>query len=266
MQDDPRALRLYIDGNCYGNPGGAGGYACVAKYPDEWNREDEVLFDDSFHETTNNRMELLACIQAFDYIAEQGTSLNVQRVLIVTDSLYENWRRAPVWRRNGWKNVEGRPIENSDLWKKFLSTRLRTRLRVDLMWRKGKKSPALKMVDRAAKSAGKTPQNKDWCFRGGKVASSKVKQGSGTLYPAKGDEAVIRVYRTGLIRKTGHKVTFDLWDATAGTFTSKHVAYTEAELIDQLHRQHSYRVRFNSNPKHPVIEEILEEVVRPPSP
>jgi ribonuclease HI len=208
-------------------------------------------------------MELLATVRAFQYIAQHGTSLKVQRVLIVTDSqyVYDNWRRAPEWRKNGWKNAAGRPIENSDLWKKFLSARLRVKVRVDLIWRKGKKSSTLKMVDRAAKSAGTTPRNKDWGFRGGKVASSRVMQGSGSLYPARGDEAMIRVYRTGLIRKTDHKVIFDLWDCLAEAFTAKCVAYTDAVLINQLHRQHCYRVRFNANPMHPIIVSITEEVI-----
>jgi ribonuclease HI len=100
MLDDPRALKLYIDGNCYGNPGGAGAIAGVAHFPDDWNREDELVFEEGFYETTNNRMELCACIRAFEYVVEKGTELGVERVLIVTDSLYvsENHRRAVTWR------------------------------------------------------------------------------------------------------------------------------------------------------------------------
>ena len=66
MSDDPHALKLYIDGNCYKNPGGAGAIACVAKFPESWNRDDEIIFSKGFHETSNNRMELQACIKAYE--------------------------------------------------------------------------------------------------------------------------------------------------------------------------------------------------------
>ena len=66
MSDDPHALKLYIDGNCYQNPGGAGAIACVAHFPEDWNRPDEIIFNEGFHETTNNRMELSACIRALE--------------------------------------------------------------------------------------------------------------------------------------------------------------------------------------------------------
>jgi ribonuclease HI len=88
MSDDPYALKLYIDGNCYQNPGGAGAIACVAHFPEDWNRPDEIIFNEGFHETTNNRMELCACIRALEYVADKGKALGVERVLIVTDSKY----------------------------------------------------------------------------------------------------------------------------------------------------------------------------------
>src|SRR6266478_8023307 len=59
------------------------------------------------------------------------------------------------WRRNGWKSLSGRPIENSDLWKRFLTVRSKVSVRTEIHWEKGKKSPVLKAVDRAAKEAGR---------------------------------------------------------------------------------------------------------------
>jgi ribonuclease HI len=262
MSDDPRALKLYVDGNCYKNPGGPGAVACVAQFPEEWNRPDEIIFNEGFHETTNNRMELQACIGAYEYVAREGTKLGVERVLIVTDSLYvfENRNRAVTWRANKWLSSSGRPLENSDLWKRFLSVRSNARIRTEVIWRKGKKSPTLKMVDCAAKAAGKAPQRHDRGFRGGKVARSKLRGGSSFSYPARGQEAIIRIYRSGMIRKTGHKLTFDLYDESAAAFIQKYYAYSEAEIAGELHRQHCYRVRFNDNPKHPLILEIIEEI------
>jgi ribonuclease HI len=262
MADDPHALKLYIDGNCYKNPGGAGAIACVARFPDDWNRPDEIIFNEGFHETTNNRMELQACIHAYEYVAEQGAALGVDRVLIVTDSLYvyDNHKRAATCRTNKWLSASGRPLLNSDLWKRFLSVCLKVRIRTEITWKKSKKSPILKMVDAAAKAAGKAPQSHDRGFRGGKVARSKISGGSSSMYVAKGQEVTIRIYRSAMIRKTGHKLTFDLYEESSASYVEKCHAYAEASVAAELHRQHCYRVRFNDNPKHPLIVEILEEV------
>ena len=262
MTDDPYALKLYTDGNCYRNPGGAGAIACVAQFPESWNRADEVIFNEGFYETTNNRMELQACIKAHEYIADQRSALGVQRVLIVTDSLYifNNYRNVATWRTNKWKSASGRPLENSDLWKRFLSVQARVRIRTEIIWKKGKKSPTLKMVDRAAKEAGKSPRRFDRGFRGGKVARSKVSGGSASMYVSRGGSEIIRIYRSALLRKTGHKITFDLYDDTTAVYREKCYAYAEREIADQLHRQHCYRVAFNSDPKHPVIITIVEEL------
>ena len=262
MSDDPHALKLYTDGNCYKNPGGAGAIACVANFPESWNRQDEIIFSEGFYETSNNRMELQACIKALEYVAAQGNALGVQRVLIVTDSLYmtSNFKRAPAWRANKWCTASGRPLENSDLWKRFLSVQAKVRVRIDIIWKKGKKSPTLKMVDRAAKDAGRSPQNVDRGFRSGKVARSKVVGGSASLYVARSRNEIIRIYRSGLIRKTGHKITFDLYDEPSASYSQKCFAYADAHVASELHRQHCYRVSFNNDPKHPIILSILEEV------
>jgi hypothetical protein len=154
----------------------------------------------------------------------------------------------------------GRPIENSDLWKRFLSARQNVRVRTELIWEKGKKSPTLKLVDRAAKNAGKSPQSFDRGFRGGKVARSKVTGGSSSMYVANGQNETIRIYRSGMIHKTAHKITFDLFDKVAGSYIQKCRAYACADIAAQLHRLHCYRVRFNRDPRHPMVEELIEEL------
>jgi ribonuclease HI len=68
----------------------------MVKFPEEWNQDDEPVFAEGFHETTNNRMELAACIRAFEHVVEHGYALRVQRVIIITDSSYvfDNFNRA----------------------------------------------------------------------------------------------------------------------------------------------------------------------------
>jgi len=67
-------------------------------------------------------------------------------------------------------------------------------------------------------------------------------------------------YQSAMIRKTGHKLTFDLYDEFSASYVQKYYSYAEADVAAELHRQHCYRVRFNDDPKHPVILEIVEEI------
>lgn len=122
-----------------------------------------------------------------------------------------------------------------------------------------KTSPILKEVDRAAKTAGKNPRRRDLGFRTGKIARSMALVGSASLYPADGGKATIRVYRTALIGKTANKNFFDLLDESTGTYTRKFFAYAPPAIAGELHRQHSYRVSFNANPRHPRIKELAGE-------
>jgi len=253
-----------VDGSSYKNPGGAGGFACVARYPEDSNRPDEEIFSEGFHESSINRMELSACIRALEWIAEQGHTLGVQRVQLFTDSryVYENHKRPSTWRKQGWRNHMGRPIDNSDLWKRYITVSSRVSVRVDVGWVKGKKSSILKAVDRAAKAAGKSPSRIDRGFRSGKVGKSKIGGGksSSSLFPASGQIATIHIYRSQMIRKEHHRVSFDVFDPACGSFTQKSRAYVPETLIGDLHRHHCYRVRFNAEPGYPLIVEILEEM------
>jgi ribonuclease HI len=153
MTLDPYALKIYIDGSSFKNPGGASGLAGRAEYPENWNRPDEVLFSAGYESSTNNRMELMACATAMEYVRDNV--LGVQRIQIVTDPRYvhDNIPRAEQWRHDHWKNRYGRPIENAALWQRFLSVRQKLRIRTDFVCLKGKKSPTLKAIDSDAKSA-----------------------------------------------------------------------------------------------------------------
>lgn len=260
---DPHALKIYIDGSALRNPGGAGGVAGIVVYPDDWNRPNERIFEIGYQETTNQRMELLACVKAFEWVRENAARLRVQRVQIVTDSkyVYEDRDRATWWSQNGWRNAAGKPVANPDLWKEFLSARSKLPVRTDIVWQPGKTSPVLKEVDRSAKAAAAQPWETDHGFRSGKVGRSKLGgKAASSLFPAVGQEAVIHIYRSGVTGRDAYHVRFDLYSEQEKRFVAKHLAYVSLELSAELHRHHCCRVRFNSDPKHPVIEEIVEEV------
>ena len=98
---------IYTDGACKGNPG-PGGWG-VLMISGETRRE---LFGGE-RDTTNNRMELTAAIEALRALKRRC------RVRLFTDSSYvkqgiETWIHG--WKKNGWKTAAKKPVKNADLW------------------------------------------------------------------------------------------------------------------------------------------------------
>ncbi len=104
---------IFTDGACSGNPG-PGGWGAVLRYN---TTERELSGGEA--ETTNNRMELTACIKALSLLKEPC------EVQLTTDSQYvvngitKGW--AESWRKNGWKKADRKPALNSDLWELLLN-------------------------------------------------------------------------------------------------------------------------------------------------
>jgi len=100
-------IEIFTDGACRGNPG-PGGWGVLLI---SGNRRKTMCGGE--HETTNNRMELTAAIEALN-------ALNGPRkVLLHTDSKYVmdgimSWMDG--WKRRGWKTADKKPVKNQDLW------------------------------------------------------------------------------------------------------------------------------------------------------
>ena len=105
---------IYTDGGASPNPG-KGGWAAVL-YSPEHDAKREIYGGE--HDTTNNRMEIMAAIKALEALK---TPCDVD---LYTDSTYlkntfeKKW--IAKWRKNGWKNTSG-AVLNRDLWEKLLS-------------------------------------------------------------------------------------------------------------------------------------------------
>jgi ribonuclease HI len=103
-------VEIYTDGACSGNPG-PGGWGVLMI----WRDDEKELFGGE-PATTNNRMELMAAIQALE-------SLNRQiPVTLYTDSKYvldgiTKWIKG--WKRNGWRTAAKKPVKNDDLWRRL---------------------------------------------------------------------------------------------------------------------------------------------------
>jgi ribonuclease HI len=260
---DPRAIHIFTDGSCFKNPGGESGCAAIVVYPDEMGREEEQIVDFGCAESNNNRMELLACISALEWIRDNKPWRNVDRVQIFIDSkyVYENIYRARKWKANDWRNRHGEPKENSDLWKRLISAHSKTGMKVHFEWNLGKKTPVLRRVDKAAKAAAQRGgTDVDRGYRPGTVSRSKVK-GAATRFPASGQVASIRPYRKNIMRKGENKIRFDTFDAQG--YLKSCYAFAPPELAARLHRQHGYKVQFNDNLEYPQILDIVSEEVLP---
>lgn len=102
-----KAVTAYTDGACRGNPG-PGGWGAILRYG-----ENERKLKGGERQTTNNRMELKAAIEALGALKEPC------RVALYTDSRYVRdgiTRWLPGWRRRGWMTRAKKPVKNQDLW------------------------------------------------------------------------------------------------------------------------------------------------------
>ena len=119
-------IQLITDGSCLGNPG-PGGWASILRY----NGHKREMFGCS-PQTTNNRMELMAAIEALNALKRPC------HVQLYTDSVYvrdgiTKWIHG--WRRNGWRTSDKKPVKNAELWQALLEASARHR--IDWHWVKG---------------------------------------------------------------------------------------------------------------------------------
>ncbi|QGX99415.1 ribonuclease HI [Roseovarius faecimaris] len=108
-------LFAYTDGACSGNPG-PGGWGVLMRAMEGERILKERELSGGEPETTNNRMELLAAINALE-VLERASAIT-----IVTDSAYvkngvTGWIHG--WKRNGWKTSNKKPVKNVELWQRL---------------------------------------------------------------------------------------------------------------------------------------------------
>ncbi len=110
---DHKRVVVYTDGACSGNPG-PGGWGAILQYN---GHKKEISGGE--RKTTNQRMEIMAVAQALKALKEPCD------VVVHSDSAYvincfkQKWY--VNWRKNGWKNSKGDPVQNRDLWEDLLA-------------------------------------------------------------------------------------------------------------------------------------------------
>lgn len=262
---DPHAVKINIDGNCWENPGGPGGVGVRVDYGCDIDREPEVVEYRGFFETTNQRMELRACIFAHEWIEENAEVLGFPRFIILSDSEYvcNGYRWVLTWVQNKYCNSAGRPMKNDELWKELMTLRRKLGRRgcVEVKWIPRRSDEGAKVVDTTAKAAGRMPSHVDWGFQKGKIGRPKNNaKGSAKLVVARGQQLVIMPYKSDIARRDVQLFRFEIWDESRRMFFEKGTAYASNEIGDRLHRGNVYRVQMNDEPRYPKIVEILEEL------
>jgi ribonuclease HI len=120
------AVIIYTDGACRGNPG-PGGWGAILNYKGKI----KELYGAEKH-TTNNRMELMAAIQALETLTRPCS------VQVNSDSIYvlkgiTDWM--PNWKKRGWKTAARTSVKNEDLWRRLDAAIAKHR--VEWKWVKG---------------------------------------------------------------------------------------------------------------------------------
>ncbi len=119
-------VQIYTDGACLGNPG-KGGWGAILIY-----KEHQKKIFGGEPETTNNRMEIQAVIEALKVLKKSS------KITLYTDSIYvkdgiTKWIFS--WKKNGWRNANRKPVKNSDLWQILESET--TKHDIEWVWVKG---------------------------------------------------------------------------------------------------------------------------------
>jgi ribonuclease HI len=119
-------VEIFTDGACKGNPG-PGGWGAILRSN---GKERELSGGETL--TTNNRMELMAAIEALNALKKPC------HVQLWTDSNYvrdgiTKWVHG--WRRNGWRTADRKPVKNAELWQALIEAAQPHR--IDWHWVKG---------------------------------------------------------------------------------------------------------------------------------
>ncbi len=111
-------VEIFSDGSSRGNPG-PGGYGSILRFTDSKGLVHEKELSQGYECTTNNRMELMGVIAAFEALTCPCEVVVYSDSQYVVSAFNQHWIEA--WQRRGWKNAKKEPVKNPDLWKRLLA-------------------------------------------------------------------------------------------------------------------------------------------------
>lgn len=254
-------LLIQTDGSLH--RGRKGGYGIHFVHIDEIG-EETVIEDFSppgIHGTTGNRMELLAVVEALKMATKMDCYSLVDQIVIQSDSQYvvENYTRSlGFWRTNRWKNSDGKPVDNADLWKDFNREYGKVRKPKDIEWIPRKQN---KVADKLANQSAKHPLSKK-SFRSSVRRKTSTQQTEVGSVPMNGQTMVVRILEP-------------LWMKEQKTWKYRYEVLSEGEHQgkldfiystepEPLRDGHHYEIEVNTNTRNPTIERVIVEILPTP--
>ena len=122
-----KKVEIFTDGACKGNPG-PGGWGAILRY----NLTEKEL-SGGLLDTTNNRMELTAVIEALSALKEPCDIILYTDSQYVCNAITKGW--AKKWQKNNWMRSKNEPALNKDLWEKLLA--LIDKHKIEFVWVRG---------------------------------------------------------------------------------------------------------------------------------
>lgn len=113
-------VTIYTDGACKGNPG-AGGWGALLLYQGAQGVLEKEIYGGEL-ETTNNRMELMAVIEALK-ILKKPCKIDLHMDSVYVKQGMQEW--IENWKRNGWRTAQKKPVKNQELWQELDKQRQR---------------------------------------------------------------------------------------------------------------------------------------------
>lgn len=123
QEKERTAVFVYTDGACSGNPG-PGGWAAILVASE---RERELTGAEPL--TTNQRMELMAAVEGLRALKRGCLVTLYSDSAYLVNGMRQRWYVG--WQKNGWKNSQGQPVKNRDLWEALLAEAERHEIRFD---------------------------------------------------------------------------------------------------------------------------------------
>lgn len=257
------ALNIYTDGSSYSRPrvGGIG-----IRFITINDLGEEVIEDvpvAGFKGANSAQMELYACVAAIKEAQKYQDLSSVNSIAIHTDSLYivDNYKRAMFeWSGNRWRNREGRPVANADLWKDLIKLiRKCWPVRVDFYWVKGhSKDVHNRAADKLAKKSAKNPLNEPLKIVGVRRKTTDKSVEIGSVQMRRQRLAIRIITSEYLITQRVHKYKYEVLSKGSKYFRNVDIIFSN----EVLKEGHHYEVSVNNNTANPMILRTLREIER----
>jgi len=257
------SLNIYTDGSSYSGPrtGGIGiRFITINELGNEVIQDVELP---GYKGATNNQMELHACVVALQEARQYLDLGSIQSIEIYTDSQYvaSNYKTAMFqWAGSRWRNREGRPVANADLWKDLIKLMKKCYpLRVNINWVKGhSRDQHNRAVDKIAKKSAKNPLNPSLTIVDVRRKKTEKSVEIGSVEMRRQRLRIRVITSEYLTVQRIYKYKYEVLSKGSRYFGNVDLIFS----YENLKVGHHYEVSLNDNTSNPTINRLLREIER----